>query len=432
MSETPATPQKERSLRRRPWLIAGVIVIMLLGALVYFFLRDEVPPEDADFKPAWTAGGGPRNPLVIFMEETSPLYRREYYGHYQPGTPEEAQRLEVLVAKNAFVFPAFEKLMATDSSLWRWPDDRGTSFPLRDDCYICQEVAEIALATKVEFLVHHGQRREAAMLAVAMHRFGHGLNQAEGGSLYYSQVLKIQEVARDELVLALESETSPEILEQVQEELTGIEQQTSDLIPVIKRGHLLMTSVFHTMAHDEAAFADLTQRHPSYFKIWLRPNRTLWLDLQYRRDLIASLESGDWRKAHTQSEAFLDAVFARHRKFWHWMTNPNAFGRGQWYEWLNKDLVLDTATEVNKHRMLITSLAIRRYELSHNTLPKTLQDLVPEFLPAVPVDAMNSLSIEWDPAKRVLLARGFRSPGSIVIHRSWDGDITFPLWWKAP
>jgi hypothetical protein len=424
-------PDELEKKRRRPWLIAGGIALVLLGALVYFFLRDDVPPEDADFRPEWTEGGGPRNPLVIFLEEAAVLDRSKSYHSYVSGT-DEAKRIEALVAANSRAYSAFDKLMATDSSLWRWPGDRGTSVPFHGHSHLCQEVAEIALATKVKVLVHQGQRREAAKLAVAMHRFAHGLNQAEGGSLYYSQVLKIQEVARDELVLALESETSPEILEQVQEELTGMEQHTSDLVPVVKRGHLLMKSVFHTMVHDEAAFADLSQGRPSYFKIWLRPNRTLRLDLQYRRDLMAALESGDWRKAHTQSEAFLDAVSARHRKFWHSMMDPNAFGGGQWYQWLNKDLVLDTATQVNNHRMLITTLAIRRYELSHNNLPRTLQDLVPEFLPAVPADAMNSLPIEWDPAKRGLLARGFRSPGSIVFHRTWDGDLPFPLWWKAP
>ena len=52
------------------------------------------------------------------------------------------------------------------------------------------------------------------------------------------------------------------------------------------------------------------------------------------------------------------------------------------------------------HRMAATALAIRLYELDHGRRPVALEELVPEYLPAVPLDlfAADGRAIGYAPA----------------------------------
>jgi hypothetical protein len=54
-----------------------------------------------------------------------------------------------------------------------------------------------------------------------------------------------------------------------------------------------------------------------------------------------------------------------------------------------------TMRNLTLHEMVITTIAIKRYELKHGKSPADLAALVPEFLPALPPDLMDGLSLHY-------------------------------------
>ena len=45
--------------------------------------------------------------------------------------------------------------------------------------------------------------------------------------------------------------------------------------------------------------------------------------------------------------------------------------------------------------VVITAVALKRFQLRHGKLPETLDVLIPDFVPAVPVDYMDGKSIKY-------------------------------------
>src|SRR5208283_3551883 len=49
------------------------------------------------------------------------------------------------------------------------------------------------------------------------------------------------------------------------------------------------------------------------------------------------------------------------------------------------------------HEMVITAIAIKRYELKHGNAPADLTSLVPDFLPDLPPDLMDGQTLHYRP-----------------------------------
>jgi hypothetical protein len=84
-------------------------------------------------------------------------------------------------------------------------------------------------------------------------------------------------------------------------------------------------------------------------------------------------------------------------------------------------------------RLLITDLAIRSYQMQHGKLPATLDDLVPEFLPALPADTPGGGRIVYrktDDGYRIYCTGpdGDDDGGRIWSDASLDGDFSPELY----
>ena len=91
-------------------------------------------------------------------------------------------------------------------------------------------------------------------------------------------------------------------------------------------------------------------------------------------------------------------------------------------------------------RLARVALALHRYRIDHdNTLPATLDDLVPTYLEVVPIDPMSRdrLAIQYDPVRRRIWSAslnraddGGATPGE--VHPSSAFDLVEPLdgWWS--
>ncbi len=106
-----------------------------------------------------------------------------------------------------------------------------------------------------------------------------------------------------------------------------------------------------------------------------------------------------WRKglSTTRSASWLPREF-----------RPNALGLAL-FEYISADYesVMKTRCHLAvSHAVTQAMLGLKAYKTQHGCLPQTLDDLVPEYLKAVPIDAFDGKPIRYDPAKRILYSVG--------------------------
>jgi hypothetical protein len=397
MSDAPPTPQKEHTFRR-PLLMLGALVLALLGVLTFLYLRDDAPADDSDFLVAWHDGNALTNPLVEFVMEIQPKNLDQQHLEIWE---QNAAITKELRAEKTSVLTAFHKLMATDPASWNLLDVRGTVWE-GTNISVLFPVGSDVLPKNIEDHVHKGEHQEAVALALEMHQFAHQLHKAEGGLYFYRTTMDLQDRAGGLLLQALEGSTSPDLLKQAQEQLSGRDPTPQDLILALRDEHTankdyLLKSVNET-AIFEMVFRD---EDPNFIKRWYRPHRTIGHHLELCRQMVAGLEHG-WAGAQAKADAWTGSTKKRSDGKWARYANPNFVGDRVLLQIAPSKIARDTAIHISMQRMLITSLAVRRSELVHHKTPRTLEELVPAFLSAVPVDAMSHTSLEWDPTTRTL------------------------------
>jgi hypothetical protein len=97
------------------------------------------------------------------------------------------------------------------------------------------------------------------------------------------------------------------------------------------------------------------------------------------------------------------------------------------------DRVYETAYRVRVSRHLAaTALAVRLYMLEHDgALPESLEALVPDYLPAVPIDSMDGKPLRYDPTRGVLWSTGADLVDNDGDSKSKHPDRGWDLW-NAP
>jgi hypothetical protein len=108
-------------------------------------------------------------------------------------------------------------------------------------------------------------------------------------------------------------------------------------------------------------------------------NRTGWLDM---RQLPVAVPPPPVRPKRSGSSA-LDMLRTRQRILQH-------TGSGQ--------TLLERAVEAeSRRRVLVTAIALERYRVRHGSLPKSLAELAPDLVPAVPVDFIDGQPLRYQP-----------------------------------
>ncbi|QIF04278.1 hypothetical protein [Roseimicrobium sp. ORNL1] len=404
----------DKKPHRRPLLILGGLVLLLLGVMAFLYLRDDAPADDSDFLIVW-GDKALTNPLVEFMKELGPAHPEQL--------PSEMWMMEhtiseELLARNTSLLPAFHKLMATDASSWSLIDINASAFHVWSFpslfCFGSRVLPEI-----IEDHVRRGERQEAVTLALEMHQFAHRLLKAEAGLHVYKETLDLQENASELLLKALEGTTSPDLLKQAQEQLSGRDPTPQDLILALKDQYAAEKAYLLDAVNDTGSFEVVFRdEDPSFIKRWYRPQRTINQHLEFCRQMVAGLDQG-WAGAQAKADAWAGTIEKRTGGKWARYANPNFAGDGILLHVAPRRIACDTAIHITVQRMLMTSLAIRRYELAHHTSPRTLEELVPAFLSAVPVDAMNHTPLEWDATNHTLQAASpwpLDSPWNLKLH----------------
>jgi hypothetical protein len=429
------TAEDERRHSRRVWGFALGVLGMMLFLVGYLVIRDDGPPDEAGMLPVFTQGGGVDNPLAKFTVECMkhPVFETDVRPvldmHF--GT-ESAMREHV--EKNKELVQAWQRLMASDEKSWRWPVvDLNGKFDLSMP-YVAQCMAVVRAARmEAVLLAREGKVGEAVELATEVSRYGTGLLQAEGMLMHCLVGMSLKYSADASLKNVLyRSGDDARVLKEAQLKLEGLDLSLSVFGFALQAEYLAFKSSLAKI-EDANWFVNFETSEQVALQYFLRPNRTMRGYINMIKPWIEATNHGGVRLLRVSEEqAAAHLEWRQHeRRLW---LSPNAGGN-----LLLKDVTAPPEMSLRairllvNHRLVLTMLALRRFELDQGRLPERLEELVPNYLKEVPLDEFSGKPLIWNRDKLRLYSvseNGVDDGGSFTERRKSDElDFGDAYWW---
>lgn len=443
MSESATINECRRriSFFRRPWVVMGGITVLLLGALVYVFFKDGPPPDDADLLPVFRPGGGPDNPLAVFCREMEKQNLDDWRL-----LPAEAQNLErgqeavlqAFLEKHEAELALFEGLMRSDAASWQWPAVDGAMGAKTPFAYLSSCMPFTNKVAKCRVLLHTwaGRHQEALSESLKLAQFGNRLANLSGPLIHHLVAITIQRVGEQSVRSALLASTDAALLQKAQEALSPL-----DLAPTTYAEAMRCEYLF---SRNSPSPSDPSTYAVRGFKAWqcvavsfaTLPNRTTSEYGGMIRSLTQGLEQ-DWAQGLRASDEISRRMDDRQAQGPLVLLKPNPGGRILlMHTWgAVRHMLPPSCAASALHRMTVVTLALHRHELAHGRTPEMLEELVPEFLPAVPLDPFDNQPLRWDAEKKWLYSIGSNGVDDYGAHTTPEKvnglnlDIVMPYWW---
>jgi hypothetical protein len=151
-------------------------------------------------------------------------------------------------------------------------------------------------------------------------------------------------------------------------------------------------------------------KYEQYFQlgsVFLQRNETLALHHEYVIPLIKEMEKGRFPESSTldQFETNYSSIRMNMVKLF---VHPNSAGKLAVYLSISplNGLIRHTLKSTAKPRLTKLLLALRKYQSEKGHLPDSLNKLVPEYLPAIPLDPFSDKPLIWNLKKRVVYSVG--------------------------
>lgn len=430
---------------RRVLIVVVTLALSLITAFIAFLvIYDIEPPDASDMAPvptAKTSESGQINPLEKFLTMLqqhpvdAPPPRKK-----APSAPGPSPQ-ETVLNNRALVLKAYEELLQTAPTSWRWPTETGVS--LEDSLNgQLRHLMPVANLIRVQAgLAESISPDESIRTNLSLARFAHGLNNSRGLLIHNMVTAAIQRTA----ILQLErplvlNAISPITLTSVQRELKALDPSLAAFAETLKAEYLFAAQAYRAAKGGAPLQVDARKLnlrgYPEPVRgMLLKPNLTLATRLDLHRQLIKGLQSS-WKSAldaHQISRGNLDKIYQSPVRFW---LNPNTTGIA--FSVLDaqdlQDSLIRQMGHATIHRQVILQVALRRYEVDHHRLPDDLSELSPAYLSSIPQDPFTDLPMRWNPGTQVLYSVGvngsddggaFRIPVTID-----ERDIGQFYWWS--
>lgn len=442
-SSNPNTTQAPTS--RRALFVVVTLALSLLTALVAFLvIYDIEPPDASDMAPAPTAKS-PGSTRLNHLEKFLTVLQQHPVDAPTPRkkTPETAgaSPQETALNNRAVVLKAYEELLQTYATSWRWPTEPGLSLEESLDRQLRQLMPVANLIRVQAGLEESTSPEKSALTSLSLARFAHGLDNAGGLLIHNLMASAIQRTAILQLERPLALNPIPKAsLTNIQKQLEELEPSRTGFIETLKAEFLFAADAYQSAKRGESLQVDVrklnVRGYPEPIKgMLLKPNLTLAIRLELHRQLNKGLQTS-WKSAldaHQLSRRSLDKTYQSPVRFWF---NPNTTGIA--FSVLDaqdlQDSLIRQMGHVAIHRQVILQVALRRYELDHHRLPDDLSELSPAYLSSIPQDPFTDLPMRWNPSTQVIYSVGvngsddsgfFRIPVTID-----EPDIGQYYWWS--
>ncbi|RBP45098.1 hypothetical protein DES53_10394 [Roseimicrobium gellanilyticum] len=424
---------------RRPLLILGGLVFLLLGVLAYVILyHDGPPPDDAHLIPTWSERGSNANPLAVFCKtlvgssiKDWEKLKSEKRDLDEKSTPEARTFLATHTAEVA----AFETLMQTDPATWQWPDAEGTGMyenPFTGRGATEIQALSLVLRSKALQLHEDGRTEEAVALSLQLARMADGLYGAEGASLHLLTAHSTQWGAQATLLKVGKADgVPPAMLREVLQQLGTLKgPSTEQFKKALKVDYAYLKDGIGKFSSRELRGIGNLPQHFEFLAPWFfKSNQTLTLRVQLDTPVLTALDHG-WSSMFSAIEAREKSTEALYEaEQWKFFIYPNFVGRSAW---LHELTLPRMRSRWNQHNELRLLLALRLHELEHGSLPDTLGALVPSYLPAVPTDIFSGTPFLWNAKLQVLytVGKNGKDDGGTIdeerAERGLDWGVKYP------
>lgn len=433
--------EEERKQTRLGLKILGGLAagLLLLGAVL--IVVDDPLEDDANLRPHFTPGGGKNNALAVFVQDIQ-AHPVEGYDKLPKEVKEKRPGTEAImrafVNKEAEALKAFDKLMASNSSEWRWPDIEQNLKITADHSYISKS---LMLATvkdmEVRALTHEGKHQEAVRQSLRVARCGSAMLHSEGELIHWLIAAKIWRSGEAALESALSGTgVTPELLRDAQEGLTGLELRTSDL------GFAYRAEVVgfrHTILNLQSLGISPSQIGlRNWESVLLKPHRTINAYQNALKPTIRALDQVNWAMIRESSTKLRALVFEWDEPAKGFQLSANTYGT----KLLSVSLGMSEPSATKAlattalHRQTVIMLALRRFELEKGKLPAALDELIPQYLASVPKDPFDDAPMRWNATKQITYSVGTNlkdDGGKMDKYASQNQpDIGLLYWWAAP
>lgn len=425
---------------RRAWKFIGGCVVLLLFISVYLVFKDDPLQDDSWMLPVFTSTPESQNPLRDYIKAVEKLpvaeetllpenVRSRYIGS------EDGMRQ--FLSKHQALMDAWEQLIVTDSSSWRWPIDSDQMLPAEAKyLYASNKPGYTLSRMKVTLLTRDGQGKKAVEHALKMIKFGTGMYMAEGDNDHLITAGAPVGMALGALEEALTTfPASEEDLHVWQTELQQREPQFFQAtFDAVKCEYARLKNVLSDPSSRKGLSDSASGGERVALKHFLRPNRTLNTYLLSGKQFLELEDvpgSESLRIASEQNQASARLIEQR----WKLLLNPNAGGvialDRLTYD---REMLLNYTYRIStNYHMAIAMLAIRRYEMKYGKLPETLADIQPEFVAEIPLDPFNHQPLRWNAASKRLYAVGPDGVDNYAEFRKqrdiWVADYGCFYWW---
>ncbi len=431
--------------------LAGMAVLHLLG-------RDEPAPDDSDLILQRQEVPDEENGLTYLAQAEAVLYwpgtKAWNEAGLHPVAPQDApsddplakaaadisEKVDAMMAgkqwdaalaaeildRNAASIELFRKAMACPHFQRPMPVGIGTaSFPVWDELNMAR-----MLTLRAHALAREGKDEAALEQAVDIVQLGHALERSKGNLLPFLVGFTVKGFGLDAMPSLLKTTTlPPDRLKALADRLGASIDNSEGLAEALRVEYQWsMNMVDQTMKQAESKAAKQTGMMPGnpwggfWGGVYYRPQET-------RRMFIEQVRPGVEAASKPLAQMHVsNHIPENQRGPVGQILRGNILGR-MMYSIMAVDVVGAMKMKCQSNTgsaVTYAMLAIKAFQAKNGRLPQTLDELVPEFLPAVPLDDFDGKPIRYSPAKKVLYSVGedFKDGGGMTRDEA-------RAWWNA-
>ncbi|MCX6955922.1 MAG: hypothetical protein NTV51_27585 [Verrucomicrobia bacterium] len=414
MDDAHPSPAASPRWKWRYLLVASGVAALVLVVAFVFVSRDEPPPDvrdlvrkplelsDADNAYAILAAAAQSIDASPWASET------DVYFDVARGKKWDADRAAVWLAANDHVWPAVVRAASIPSS--QGPTIKSLTDPVDPSADALRQLTELA-RIRAQYLARTGRPQEAFEWLTTYLHAARRISDSNSLLLVWLTGMSAQVSASQTLdTIIAQSAPSPETGRTLIQALEDIRPSPGALAMAIGNEHVMMQLLIEQLRPGGAqppmgnqgldAMLSVGRVFPLVFK----PHRTQRLHAEYFRKVIDLIDA-DWPTLRTASSSLTADLLGAGGPQW----NPNNIaGRallGDVTPNLQAAMVkrLRTQSAISATQALI---ALRLYEIEHGTLPEKLSDLVPQYLPKVPLDYFDRAPLRYSREFRAVWSVG--------------------------
>ncbi len=399
---------------RNRLIIIAVAVILAVVVVYRISRRDIAPPDVSDLMVEYHPIADDKNAFIYLHEaceewqrfENSTTLPYEIVGHTVPVDQYNPEEMEKLIAANSRVLELFDKAMELERL--QFPEVINQYQRLR---YL-SSLRRIG-AHQINRALHifrNGDEKKAFDLLIDIARFGSMIEKGEGILIHFviGQDIKRSALQRFRELLS-ETDLDPEHLTTYIGQLRDFHEDGTAVVRSLKAQFKicakLIDDLYNNRVPKSEAIHYAPPRKSRFIPYSFRPNKTKLIVANAFRTCIANIH-----RSHTDYQTYEYPL----------PSERNLFGETIFMgdNWVGKLLCYDLSPtlhetfafrrkwqtlSLNATQLLIT---LKCYKLDHGDLPETLDQLVPDYIDAIPIDDFDGKPLRYSKEKKIIYSIG--------------------------